>query len=107
MRKKIFIIIALVFMSVGFAAVTVNLYINGELVTEVNLTTATKVNAYAFNNCTNLTSINTEDWDTSKIISADYMFTNCQKLTKDSFTNFELPNVGSASHIFDGCTNLN
>ena len=34
-----------------------NLYINGELVTEANITTATKINEYAFYNCSSLTSV--------------------------------------------------
>ena len=36
---------------------TKQLKIKGEVVTEVNLTTATKISAYAFNGCTTLTSI--------------------------------------------------
>ena len=33
------------------------LYINGELVTQANITTATKINSYAFYNCYSLTSV--------------------------------------------------
>ena len=42
-----------------------NLYINGELVTEVKLTTATKISDYAFYNCTSLTSVEIPDSVTS------------------------------------------
>ena len=38
-----------------------------------------------FEGCTNLTHVNTSDWDTSKITKADYMFAGCSKLTKESF----------------------
>ena len=42
-----------------------NLYINDELVTEVNLTTATKISAYAFGGCSGLTSVTIPDSVTS------------------------------------------
>ncbi len=55
------------------------LYIDGQEVTEVNLTTATKINSYAFYNCINLTSITIPASVTS---IGDYAFSYCYKLIK-------------------------
>ena len=55
-----------------------NLYINGELVTQANITTATKINAYAFYNCSSLTSVVIGDSVTS--IGED-AFSSCDSLT--------------------------
>ena len=77
-----------------------NLYINGELVTQANITTATKINFYAFCNCTSLTSIVIGDSVTSIGASAFY---NCTSLTSvvipDSVTS-----IGSSA--FYNCSKL-
>ena len=60
------------------------LYINNELVTEVNLTTATKISAYAFYKCKGLTSITIPDSVTS---IGNFAFEGCDSLkynTKDN-----------------------
>ena len=54
------------------------LYINGELVTEVNITTATKINAYAFSGCYSLQSV--VIGDSVKEIGED-AFSFCSSLT--------------------------
>ncbi len=53
------------------------LYINGEEVTEVNLTTATYINDYAFRDCSHLTSVTIGNSVTS---IGDEAFYNCYKL---------------------------
>ena len=55
------------------------LYINNELVTTANITTATKINAYAFYNYTSLTSVTIGDGVTNISGSAFY---NCSRLTE-------------------------
>ena len=77
-----------------------NLYIGGELVTEANITSASKISAYAFYNCYSLTSVAIGDSVTSIGI---YAFYNCDSLTSvvigDSVTS-----IGNGA--FSGCTSL-
>ena len=67
-----------------------NLYINGELVTQANITTATKINSYAFRNCKSLTSV--VIGNSVKSIS-DAAFSGCYLLSnivyKGSIKEFE------------------
>ncbi|MBQ9730338.1 MAG: leucine-rich repeat protein, partial [Clostridia bacterium] len=77
-----------------------NFYIQNELVTEINLTTATKVSNYAFYGCDSLTSVLIGDGVTSIGYSAFY---NCSKLT-----SVEIPDRAEriGEDAFYGCTNL-
>ncbi len=94
-----------------------HLYINGEEVTEVNLTTATKINAYAFYNCSSLTSITIPDSVTS---IGSSVFSGCSSLEsitiptivigcipKDNLKTVVLTSGESiGSSAFSGCSSL-
>lgn len=77
-----------------------NLYINDELVTEVILTTATKISAYAFESCSNLTSITILDSVTSIGYGAFY---GCRSLASVTIGNSVI-SIGWDS--FRDCSNL-
>ena len=77
-----------------------NLYINDELVTEVNLTTATKISGYAFSNCSGLTSVTIPDSVTSIGI---YAFSGCSGLTSITIPN-SVTSIGESA--FSSCTGL-
>ena len=100
-----------------------NLYINNELVTEVNLTSASRISDYAFSWCDSLTSITIPDSVTS---IGEWAFSSCDSLTSieiadsvtsigyrafeycRSLTSIEIPNSVTSieSAAFDGCANL-
>ena len=78
-----------------------NLYLNGELVTELVIPNGIKeIKKYAFYNCTGLTSIEIPNSVTSIGSSA---FTRCSGLT-----NIEIPSsvTSIGSEAFNGCTGL-
>ncbi len=99
------------------------LYINGELVTQANITTATKINSYAFSDCDSLTSVTIGNSVTS---IGSYAFSNCDSLTSvtigsgvtsigydafyscDSLTSITIPNsvTSIGSYAFYNCTSL-
>jgi hypothetical protein len=79
---------------------TKNLYINNELVTQANITTATKINDYAFLGCGNLTSVLIGDGVTS---IGKYAFESCNSLTSVTIGN-SVKSVGL--NAFDGCRSL-
>ncbi len=77
-----------------------NLYINNQLVTEANITSATKINDYAFQNCSSLTSVTIGNGVTS---IGELAFKSCSSLTSvvipDSVTS-----IGSSA--FYNCSKL-
>ena len=77
-----------------------NLYISNQLVTEANITTATKINNYAFDGCDSLTSVEIPDSVTSIGVQA---FSGC-----DSLTSIEIPNsvTSIGDEAFAYCDNL-
>ena len=77
-----------------------NLYINNQLVTKANLTTATKISNYAFTGCTSLTSINIPDSVTSIGGGA---FSDCTSLTSINIPD-GVTSIGDSA--FDGCSSL-
>ncbi len=77
-----------------------NLYIGGELVTEANLTTATKISDYAFCNCTSLQSVTIGN---SVISIGLYAFNDCDQLTSVELGN-GVTSIGA--HAFNDCDQL-
>ena len=77
-----------------------NLYINNELVTEANITTATSINAYAFYNCDRLTSVTIPNSVTS---IGSYAFYDCYRLTSVTIGN-SVTSIGS--YAFYDCDSL-
>ena len=76
------------------------LYINNDLVTEVNLTTATKISSYAFYNCSGLTSVTIGNGVTTIGSSAFYC---CSKLTSITIPD-SVTSIGYAA--FEKCSGL-
>ena len=76
------------------------LYINGSLPTEIELTTATKINSYAFYGCSSLTSITIPDSVTS---IGDDAFDGCSSLTSVTIGK-SVTSIGDDA--FDGCSSL-
>lgn len=77
-----------------------NLYINNELVTEVVLTTATKISSYAFYNCGSITSITIPDKVTS---IGNSVFCGCSSLTDITIPN-SVTSIGY--YAFASCSKL-
>ena len=62
--------------------------------------------SYMFFGCSNLVSVNTEDWDTSNVGNMTMMFSDCTSLTQLDLSNFNTVFVWSMSSMFQGCTSL-
>ena len=76
------------------------LYINNELVTEVNITTATLISDYAFYDCSSLTSVTIGN--SVKSIGSD-AFSGCRSLTSIEIPN-SVKSIGKGA--FENCTAL-
>jgi surface protein len=59
-----------------------------------------------FSGCTSLTSVNTQDWDTSNVTLLNFMFYKCTSLTSMDLSNWNTSNVIGAIHMFSQCTSL-
>ena len=59
-----------------------------------------------FSGCTNLVSVNTEDWDTSNVGNMTMMFYGCTSLTQLDLSNFNTVFVWSMASMFQDCTSL-
>lgn len=78
-----------------------NLYLSGELVTELVIpSTVTEIKSYAFHNCTSLTSVVIPDSVTS---IGEYAFCDCSNLTSVVIPN-SVTSIGRSA--FDGCRSL-
>lgn len=62
--------------------------------------------SYMFHNCTNLTYVNVEEFNTSNVIDMQYMFNNCDSLTKLDLSNFDTRKVTNMENMFTSCYSL-
>ena len=62
--------------------------------------------SHMFNECTNLSYINTMNFDTLNVTDMIYMFTGCQSLTTLDVSNFNTTNVTRMGYMFNKCYNL-
>ena len=58
---------------------------------------------HMFVNCSNLTTINTQDWDTSNVTDMSFMFNNCYALTSLDLSNWNTSNVTNMGNMFNNC----
>ena len=59
-----------------------------------------------FFNCTNLTSLDLRDFDTSKVTDMSYMFQDCNKLTNLDLSSFNTSQVTDMAYMFYKCSSL-
>ena len=92
------------------------LYTVGEFQGDTTLTEVkTKVDSshinlnYMFENCSNLVSVNTEDWDTSNVTTMRNMFSGCTSLVELDLSNWKTVQVADEDNMwwmFYGCSSL-
>ena len=61
---------------------------------------------YMFGSCTNLTSLDLSNWDTSKVKSMSNMFYNCTRLTDLNISNWNVGNLKYLNAMFYNCSSL-
>ena len=61
---------------------------------------------YLFDGCTNLTYINTANWDTSTITDFDYCFRNCSSLKTIDVTGWDISKSNYRGSLFGNCSSL-
>ena len=59
-----------------------------------------------FQNCTNLISVNTQDWNTSNVTNMSDMFAMCSSLVSLDLSSFDTSKVTDISFMFFGCNSL-
>ena len=70
-----------------------------------NTSSATSM-VYAFNSCSNLTSLDLSGWDMSKVTNMDSMFQGCSSLTSLNLSGWDTPKLISMNCMFDSCSKL-
>lgn len=60
----------------------------------------------AFYNCTNLTTINSSNWDTSNVTKLEETFKNCKELINLDTSKWDTSNISSLKSTFQNCENL-
>ena len=59
-----------------------------------------------FQGCTNLTTVDASDWDTSNVTSMERMFSSCRSLTELDLSDLNTSQVTNMQNMFSGCSNL-
>ena len=59
-----------------------------------------------FSNCSELTTLDVSNFDTSNVIDMNRMFSSCKKLTTLNVSNFDTSNVINMSKMFSTCRSL-
>lgn len=59
-----------------------------------------------FYHCSNMTSINTSDWDLSEVTNMNELFSDCSKITNIDVSNWIFPKVEYLVGIFSNCSSL-
>ena len=72
-----------------------------EVTTTVNNTCTDLSNMFYW--CTNLTTVNTTEWDTSNVTTMKNMFYRCINLTSLDLGNFDTSNVTNMHGMFEAC----
>jgi len=62
--------------------------------------------SYLFNDCSNISTINLDNFDTSKVTNMSNMFNNCSKITALNLDNFDTGNVQYMDVMFSNCLSL-
>jgi surface protein len=61
---------------------------------------------YMFDQCISLSSVNTQDWDTSNVTNMDHTFSECDSLVSLDLSNFNTDKVTNMNSMFYYCWNL-
>lgn len=59
--------------------------------------------SYLFYNCTNLTTLDASNWDTTKVINMKAMFSGCTSLATLNISGWSTSNVTDTSSMFSNC----
>ena len=62
--------------------------------------------SHMFFGCSNLVSVNTEDWDTSNVTDMSAMFHSCISLTTLDLSSFDTSKVIYMTEVFNSCNSL-
>ena len=84
------------FQQIGAALLEV-MYINTDNITNM---------LNMFKGCSNLTSVNTSNWDTTNVFSMGYMFHGCSSLTSLDVGKWNTSKVTNMAYMFYNCSNL-
>ena len=87
-----------------------SMFANCSSLTELNLQNFNTENVtdmkFMFYECSNLTELDLKNFNTTKVFHMNSMFYECSRLKKLDLKNFDTTNVTSMESMFNGCSNL-